>query len=102
MPEVAEQKSGELFDYLSVLLDDEDQKVSKVASQTLEIMTPVFPSAWKILSLMNCLAMFSTGPKRLGVVWKHCVMYGQKLFVTTLIGYCRRMTRTCVGRLQNF
>ena len=44
MPEVAEQKSGELFDYLSVLLDDEDQKVSKVASQTLEIMTPVFPS----------------------------------------------------------
>ena len=66
MPEVAEQKSGELFDYLSVLLDDDDQRVSKVASQTLEIMTPIFPSGVED-SLVN--ELLSDVPYRSKAAW---------------------------------
>ncbi len=66
MPEIAEQKSGELFDYLSVLLDDEDISVSKVASQTLEIMAPVFPSGVED-SLVN--ELLSDVPYRSKAAW---------------------------------
>ena len=44
LPEVAVLKSDELFDWLSVLLDDEDLNVRKAASQCLAITSPVFPS----------------------------------------------------------
>ena len=44
LPEVAIQKSDELFDWLSVLLDDENIDVSKAASKALSISAPVFPS----------------------------------------------------------
>ena len=66
MPEIAEQKSGELFDYLSVLLDDQDVNVSKVASQTLEIMAPVFPSGVED-SLVN--ELLSDVPYRSKAAW---------------------------------
>ena len=45
LPEVAIQKSDELFDWLSVLLDDSSLKVRQAASKCLAISTPVFPSA---------------------------------------------------------
>ncbi len=45
LPEVAIQKSDEMFDWLSVLLDDEDESVSEAASKALAISAPVFPSA---------------------------------------------------------
>jgi hypothetical protein len=44
LPEVAIQKSDEMFDWLSVLLDDEDIDVSMAASKALAISAPVFPS----------------------------------------------------------
>jgi hypothetical protein len=44
LPEVAIQKSDEMFDWLSVLLDDENIDVSKAASKALSISAPVFPS----------------------------------------------------------
>ena len=44
LPEVATQKSDELFDWLSVLLDDGDLSVRKAASETLSVSAPVFPS----------------------------------------------------------
>ena len=44
LPEVAVLKSDELFDWLSVLLDDQDINVRKAASQCLTITSPVFPS----------------------------------------------------------
>lgn len=45
LPEVAIQKSDEMFDWLSVLLDDDDVDVSKAASKALATSAPVFPSA---------------------------------------------------------
>ena len=45
LPEVAIQKSDEMFDWLSVLLDDDDVNVSMAASNALVISAPVFPSA---------------------------------------------------------
>ena len=45
LPEVAIQKSDEMFDWLSVLLDDDDVNVSMAASKALVISAPVFPSA---------------------------------------------------------
>lgn len=45
LPSVAERKPDELFDYLSVLLDDSDKDVSKAASRCLKRVAPVFPSA---------------------------------------------------------
>jgi HEAT repeat protein len=44
LPEVAVLKSDELFDWLSVLLDDQDINVRKAASRCLTITSPVFPS----------------------------------------------------------
>ncbi len=49
LPEVAIQKSDEMFDWLSVLLDDEDENVSMAASKALAISAPVFPSAVEII-----------------------------------------------------
>lgn len=45
LPEVAVRKSNELFDWLSVLLDDEDAQVRMAASRCLTLTAPVFPSA---------------------------------------------------------
>jgi len=44
LPEVAVLKSDELFDWLSVLLDDQNINVRKAASRCLTITSPVFPS----------------------------------------------------------
>ena len=44
LPEVAVLKSDELFDWLSVLLDDEDVHVRKAASRCLTTTSPIFPS----------------------------------------------------------
>jgi hypothetical protein len=44
LPEVAVLKSDELFDWLSVLLDDEDVNVRKAASRCLTATSPIFPS----------------------------------------------------------
>lgn len=44
LPEVAVLKSDELFDWLSVLLDDEDTDVRKAASRCLTTTSPIFPS----------------------------------------------------------
>ena len=49
LPEVATQKSDELFDWLSVLLDDDDLSVRKAASEALSISAPVFPSGVDII-----------------------------------------------------
>ena len=49
LPEVATQKSDELFDWLSVLLDDEDLTVRQAASEALSISAPVFPSGVDII-----------------------------------------------------
>lgn len=45
LPEIAIRKSDELFDWLSVLLDDEDTAVQQAASRCLTLTSPVFPSA---------------------------------------------------------
>ena len=45
LPSVAETKPDELFDYLSVLLDDADISVRQAASKCLEKVAPIFPSA---------------------------------------------------------
>ena len=44
LPEVAVLKSDELFDWLSVLLDDQDINVRKAASRCLTLTSPIFPS----------------------------------------------------------
>ena len=44
LPTVAEQRSDELFDWLSVLLDDDDVRVRQAASACLEQAAPTFPS----------------------------------------------------------
>ncbi|HJL97450.1 MAG TPA: hypothetical protein QF401_04790 [Candidatus Poseidoniaceae archaeon] len=44
LPEVAVLKSDELFDWLSVLLDDNDVNVRKAASRCLTLTSPIFPS----------------------------------------------------------
>ncbi len=49
LPEVATQKSDELFDWLSVLLDDGDLSVRKAASEALSFSAPVFPSGVDII-----------------------------------------------------
>ena len=45
LPSVAESKPDELFDHLSVLLDDKDSSVRRAASECLKIVAPTFPSA---------------------------------------------------------
>ena len=59
LPEVATQKSDELFDWLSVLLDDEDLAVRQAASEALSISAPVFPSGVDII-IHNELRSFDT------------------------------------------
>ena len=44
LPEVAILKSDELFDWLSVMLDDQDVNVRKAASRCLTLTSPIFPS----------------------------------------------------------
>ena len=44
LPEVAVLKSDELFDWLSVMLDDPDVNVRKAASRCLTLTSPIFPS----------------------------------------------------------
>ena len=45
LPSVAESRPDELFDHLSVLLDDKEAIVRKAASECLKIVAPTFPSA---------------------------------------------------------
>ena len=45
LPHMAEQRSDELFDHLSVLLDDDSSAVRKAAGRCLALTAPVFPSA---------------------------------------------------------
>ena len=45
LPSVAESKPNELFDHLSVLLDDKEASVRRAASECLKIVAPTFPSA---------------------------------------------------------
>ena len=54
MPEVAQQRSDELFDHLSVLIDDPVDAVRAAACDALRRMTPVFPSGVED-SLVNAL-----------------------------------------------
>ena len=54
MPEVAQQRSDELFDHLSVLIDDPEDIVQAAASDALRRMAPVFPSGVED-SLVNAL-----------------------------------------------
>lgn len=67
LPEVAIQKSDEMFDWLSVLLDDEDEDVSRAASKALAISAPVFPSAVETI-LVNELR--SSVPFRQNNAWE--------------------------------
>ncbi len=45
LPRVAETRPDELFDYLSVLLDDKNSEVRRAASECLKSVVPIFPSA---------------------------------------------------------
>jgi len=45
IPHLAQHRSGELFDHLSVMLDDSDAKVRMAASKCLGDVAGVFPSA---------------------------------------------------------
>jgi hypothetical protein len=45
LPHMAEHRSDELFDHLSVLLDDDSSAVRKAAGRCLALTAPVFPSA---------------------------------------------------------
>jgi hypothetical protein len=45
LPHMAEQRSDELFDHLSVLLDDDSSAVRKAAGRCLALTAPIFPSA---------------------------------------------------------
>ena len=45
LPFVAESKPNELFDHLSVLLDDSNSSVRRAASECLKRVAPIFPSA---------------------------------------------------------
>lgn len=67
LPEVATQKSDELFDWLSVLLDDPNMKVRRAASKCLSLSAPVFPSGVQII-LKNELR--SSNKRRMEAAWK--------------------------------
>ena len=67
LPEVATQKSDELFDWLSVLLDDEDLKVRQAASKCLTLSAPVFPSGVQVI-LQNELRSYNK--QRMEAAWK--------------------------------
>ena len=67
LPEVATQKSDELFDWLSVLLDDPVPKVRQAASKCLSVSAPVFPSGVQVI-LQNELRSYDK--KRMDAAWK--------------------------------
>jgi hypothetical protein len=67
LPEVATQKSDELFDWLSVLLDDPVAKVRQAASKCLSLSAPVFPSGVQVI-LQNELRSYNK--KRMDAAWK--------------------------------
>ena len=67
LPEVATQKSDELFDWLSVLLDDPETSVRQAASKCLSLSAPVFPSGVQVI-LQNELRSFNKG--RMDAAWK--------------------------------
>ena len=67
LPEVATQKSDELFDWLSVLLDDENVKVRQAASNCLSLSAPVFPSGVHVI-LQNELRSYNK--QRMDAAWK--------------------------------
>jgi hypothetical protein len=67
LPEFAVRKSDELFDWLSVLLDDENTKVRRAASEALARAAPTFPSGVRS-SLANELR--STDQHRRSCAWK--------------------------------
>jgi len=67
LPEVATQKSDELFDWLSVLLDDPVAKVRQAASKCLSLSAPVFPSGVQVI-LQNELRSYNK--KRMDFAWK--------------------------------
>ena len=67
LPEIAVRKSDELFDWLSVLLDDDDAQVRMAASQCLALTAPVFPSAVETI-LANELR--SSGKPRQTAAWR--------------------------------
>lgn len=67
LPEFAVRRSDELFDWLSVLLDDEHAQVRKAASEALARAAPTFPSGVRS-SLANELR--STQKQRRDAAWK--------------------------------
>ena len=67
LPEIAVRKSNELFDWLSVLLDDDDASVRAAASRCLAVTAPVFPSAVETI-LGNELR--SASRQRSDAAWK--------------------------------
>jgi len=67
LPEFAVRRSEDLFDWLSVLLDDDSLKVRKAASNALARAAPTFPSAVQS-SLENELR--SDVPHRQKAAWK--------------------------------
>jgi hypothetical protein len=67
LPEVATQKSDELFDWLSVLLDDPVANVRQAASKCLSLSAPVFPSGVQVI-LQNELRSYDK--KRMDAAWK--------------------------------
>ena len=72
LPEVATQKSDELFDWLSVLLDDEDLTVRQAASEALSISAPVFPSGVDII-IHNELRSYDNNRSK--HAFKGCLLY---------------------------
>jgi len=67
LPEFAVRRSNELFDWLSVLLDDENPSVRKAASAALTRAAPTFPSGVRS-SLENELR--SPSKERSQAAWK--------------------------------
>ena len=67
LPEFAVRRSDELFDWLSVLLDDDHAGVQKAASEALARAAPTFPSGVRS-SLANELR--SSDPRRRKSAWK--------------------------------
>ena len=67
LPEFAVRKSDELFDWLSVLLDDENENVRRAASDALTRSAPTFPSGVRS-SLINELR--SSDKYRSTCAWK--------------------------------
>lgn len=74
MPEVAQQRSDELFDHLSVLIDDPVDSVRAAACDALRRMTPVFPSGVED-SLVNALR--STDARLAKAAWEGLRVMGE-------------------------